>query len=122
MTQLQVPLQAPARFVLHSERLGPLPLINHFLQRIGLEALTLYAFSAENWKRPRAEVETLWRLLRYYLRQELPDLQKNDVRLQAIGRLQALVVGAGLNHFELPETLADPRSPLGRAVLGLLGS
>src|SRR6266571_6966283 len=39
MTQPQAPLHAPARFVLHSERLGPLPLINHFLQRIGLEAL-----------------------------------------------------------------------------------
>ena len=44
----------------------------------------------ENWKRPRAEVETLWRLLRFYLKQELPDLQKNDIRLQAIGRLDAL--------------------------------
>src|SRR5262249_8116227 len=56
----------------------------------GIKVLTLYAFSVENWKRPRHEVETLWRLLRYYLRQELPDLQKNDIRLQAIGRLEAL--------------------------------
>jgi undecaprenyl diphosphate synthase len=58
--------------------------------RMGVKVLTLYAFSVENWKRPRAEVETLWRLLRYYLRQELPELQKNGVRLQAIGRLEAL--------------------------------
>jgi undecaprenyl diphosphate synthase len=58
--------------------------------RLGVRVLTLYAFSVENWKRPRAEVETLWRLLRYYLRQELPDLQKNDIRLQAIGRLDSL--------------------------------
>jgi undecaprenyl diphosphate synthase len=58
--------------------------------RLGVKVLTLYAFSVENWKRPRHEVETLWRLLRYYLRQELPDLQKNDIRLQAIGRLDAL--------------------------------
>jgi undecaprenyl diphosphate synthase len=58
--------------------------------RLGVKALTLYAFSVENWKRPRAEVETLWRLLRFYLRQELPELQKNDVRLEAIGRLEAL--------------------------------
>ena len=50
----------------------------------------MYAFSVENWKRPRAEVETLWRLLRYYLKHELPDLQRNDIRLQAIGRLDAL--------------------------------
>src|SRR5215467_13909995 len=58
--------------------------------RMGIKVLTLYAFSVENWKRPRAEVETLWRLLRYYLRKELPDLQKNDIRLQAIGRPDAL--------------------------------
>lgn len=58
--------------------------------QLGVKFLTLYAFSVENWKRPRAEVETLWRLLRYYLRQELPELQKNDIRLQAIGRLDAL--------------------------------
>src|SRR5689334_1787059 len=58
--------------------------------RLGIKVLTLYAFSVENWKRPRAEVETLWRLLRYYLKQELPELQKNDIRLQAIGRLDAL--------------------------------
>ena len=35
---------------------------------LGVKALTLYAFSAENWKRPRAEIDMLWRLLRYYLR------------------------------------------------------
>src|SRR5437016_9937219 len=58
--------------------------------RLGVKALTLYAFSVENWKRPRHEVETLWRLLRFYLKQELPDLQKNDIRLQAIGRLDAV--------------------------------
>ena len=58
--------------------------------RLGVKVLTLYAFSIENWKRPRSEVETLWRLLRYYLKQELPDLQKNDIRLHAIGRLDAL--------------------------------
>jgi undecaprenyl diphosphate synthase len=58
--------------------------------RLGITALTLYAFSVENWKRPRHEVETLWRLLRYYLRRELPDLMENNIRLSAIGRLEAL--------------------------------
>ena len=58
--------------------------------RLGITALTLYAFSVENWKRPRHEVETLWRLLRFYLRRELPDLMENDIRLAAIGRLDAL--------------------------------
>jgi undecaprenyl diphosphate synthase len=58
--------------------------------RLGLEALTLYAFSVENWKRPRGEVEALWRLLRLYLRREMPDLMRNGIRLRAIGRLEAL--------------------------------
>jgi undecaprenyl diphosphate synthase len=58
--------------------------------RLGLEALTLYAFSVENWKRPRHEVEGLWRLLRIYLRRELPNLMRNDIRLCAIGRLESL--------------------------------
>jgi undecaprenyl diphosphate synthase len=58
--------------------------------QLGIPALTLYAFSVENWKRPRSEVDTLWRLLHVYVRRELPGLQKNNVRLAAIGRLEAL--------------------------------
>jgi undecaprenyl diphosphate synthase len=58
--------------------------------RLGLRALTLYAFSVENWKRPRAEVETLWRLLRRYLRGELDLMHRHDIRFTAIGRLDAL--------------------------------
>ena len=58
--------------------------------RLGIEALTLYAFSVENWKRPRAEIQTLWVLLRQYLRQELPELKANGVRFQTIGRVDAL--------------------------------
>ena len=58
--------------------------------RMGIQALTLYAFSVENWKRPRAEIETLWRLLRYYLKNELPDLMRNNIRFQTIGRVEAL--------------------------------
>ncbi len=58
--------------------------------RLGVQALTLYAFSMENWKRPRAEVETLWRLLRFYLKHELAELNRNNVRFQAIGRIDEL--------------------------------
>ncbi len=58
--------------------------------RLGIEALTLYAFSVENWKRPKAEIDTLWALLRQYLRQELPELKANGVRFQTIGRIDAL--------------------------------
>src|ERR1700758_959379 len=74
----------------HQAGIGPVRQTVESCARLGIKVLTLYAFSVENWKRPRAEVETLWRLLRFYLRQELPNLQKNDIRLQAIGRLDAL--------------------------------
>lgn len=58
--------------------------------RLGVEALTLYAFSTENWKRPRAEVDMLWRLLRFYLRRELPELNRNRIVLRVLGRLESL--------------------------------
>ena len=58
--------------------------------QLGLEALTLYAFSVENWKRPRNEVEGLWRLLRFFLRKELANLMCNDIQLSAIGRIESL--------------------------------
>jgi undecaprenyl diphosphate synthase len=74
----------------HRAGVGPVRTTVETCAQLGVKVLTLYAFSVENWKRPRAEVETLWRLLRYYLKQELPDLQRNDVRMQAIGRLDAL--------------------------------
>jgi len=56
----------------------------------GIPHLTLYAFSSENWRRPKAEVGFLMRLLSTYLRKELEDLHRNKVRLRAIGRLDAL--------------------------------
>jgi len=74
----------------HQAGIGPVRQTVETCARLGVKVLTLYAFSIENWKRPRTEVETLWRLLRFYLRQELPNLQKNDIRLQAIGRMDAL--------------------------------
>ncbi len=55
-----------------------------------LEALTLYAFSVENWKRPRYEVWTLMNLLKDYIRQELDTLVKNDVHLEVVGRWREL--------------------------------
>jgi undecaprenyl diphosphate synthase len=55
--------------------------------RLGLEVLTLYAFSVENWKRPAAEVSTLMGLLKRYLRMELETLLRNNIRFQVIGRI-----------------------------------
>jgi undecaprenyl diphosphate synthase len=58
--------------------------------RLGIQAITLYAFSLENWKRPREEVSTLWRLLRLYLRRELPEIMRNGIRFSCMGRLDGL--------------------------------
>jgi len=58
--------------------------------RLHIPCLTLYAFSLENWRRPQAEVEFLMRLLREYLKRELPTMQKNNIRLRFIGRSEHL--------------------------------
>ena len=58
--------------------------------RIHIPALTLYAFSNENWRRPETEVSFLMRLLRFYLRHEVPNLNKNNIRLEYIGRTHEL--------------------------------
>jgi undecaprenyl diphosphate synthase len=58
--------------------------------RLGLGALTLYAFSTENWKRPRLEVDALMRMLKRYLRLELEEIDRQNIRFQTIGRTGAL--------------------------------
>ena len=58
--------------------------------RLEIDALTLYAFSVENWKRPRFEVVTLMTLLKEYLRKELAALVENDIRFRVVGRMNEL--------------------------------
>lgn len=58
--------------------------------RIGVGRLTLYAFSADNWKRPKREVDFLMSLLKKYLIQERGEIMDNNIRLTAVGRLEAL--------------------------------
>ena len=58
--------------------------------RLGIGVLTLYAFSVENWKRPRAEVNTLMMLLKRYIRLELSTLLKNNIQFRVIGRADEL--------------------------------
>ncbi|MHB2025698.1 MAG: isoprenyl transferase [Elusimicrobiota bacterium] len=57
---------------------------------LGVEVLTLYSFSTENWLRPKTEVSQLMRLLSYALKKETLDLDRNNVRLRAIGRIEGL--------------------------------
>jgi undecaprenyl diphosphate synthase len=62
--------------------------------KIGVEYLTLYAFSTENWNRPKLEVDTLMKLLISSLKKELETLQKNNIRLNCIGNIDLLPITA----------------------------
>lgn len=84
--------------------------------QIGIKNLTLYAFSTENWKRPKLEVEMLMKLLVSSLKKELKTLIKNNIRLNAIGNLNELpnstqkelsdVIGKTKNNNRMTLTLA----------------
>ena len=78
------------RIMGHKAGVSPVRAVVETCAQLGLQALTLYAFSVENWKRPRHEIEGLWRLLQHYLRRELPTLMRNDIQLVAMGRLESL--------------------------------
>jgi len=69
---------------------------------LGIENLTLYAFSTENWNRPKLEVQTLMKLLVSALKKEIKTLQKNNIKLAAIGNLEDLPKKA---HRELLEVI-----------------
>src|SRR5246127_5704512 len=58
--------------------------------RLGVPYLTLYAFSAENWKRPHTEIKLLMDLLREYLKKEITELNRQNIRLGVIGRIAEL--------------------------------
>ena len=70
--------------------------------KLGIEYLTLYAFSTENWNRPKLEVDTLMRLLVASLKKELKTLNKNNIKLNAIGNISSLPKKA---HNELLEVI-----------------
>lgn len=74
--------------------------------RLGLEVLTLYAFSVENWKRPRSEVQTLMGLLKDYIRRELKNIGKHNIRFAPIGRVEEL--DASVRH-ELGRAVEETR-------------
>jgi len=74
----------------HKEGVNSVREITRACGELGIEILTLYTFSSENWKRPRAEVDALMRLLVTTIRGEVQELMKNNVRLTVIGHLDDL--------------------------------
>ena len=74
----------------HKEGVNSVREITRACGELGIEILTLYTFSSENWKRPRAEVNALMRLLVTTIRGEVQELMKNNVRLTVIGHLDDL--------------------------------
>src|SRR6266513_2426843 len=74
----------------HRAGVGPVRSTVETCARLGIEVLTLYAFSVENWKRPRTEVNTLMMLLKRYIRLELSTLLKNNIQFRVIGRSEDL--------------------------------
>src|SRR5215210_6617831 len=59
-------------------------------RRLEIKAVTLYAFSTENWKRPRTEIKGLMQMLKCYIRSELKEVNANNIRFQAIGDISGL--------------------------------
>ena len=74
--------------------------------RLKIEALTLYAFSVENWRRPKAETDFLMQLLREYLRTEMPLIQRNNIRMRFLGRANELPVGVRQDMHNAEEKTA----------------
>lgn len=81
---------------------------------LGIGYLTLYAFSTENWSRPKAEVSALMELLVMTIKKEIKTLQKNNVRLQAIGNLENL---PGNCQQELQEAIEKTSSNTGLTLI-----
>jgi undecaprenyl diphosphate synthase len=74
----------------HSRGIDSVRDIVESCRKLGVETLTLYAFSTENWKRPKLEVRTLMRLLKKYIRAETKNIYENNIRFRAIGRIHEL--------------------------------
>ncbi|NDV43379.1 isoprenyl transferase [Flagellimonas sediminis] len=81
--------------------------------KLEIQYLTLYAFSTENWNRPKIEVDTLMKLLVTALKRELKNLKKNNIRLKAIGRMETLPEKV---HRELDEVIAKTSKNTGMTV------
>jgi undecaprenyl diphosphate synthase len=99
-----------ARVAGHREGSESVRAVTREARRAGLQALTLYAFSIQNWARPPQEVEALMRLLAEFLDSERPELAKNQIRLHAVGELERL---PGFVRERLDAAMAESRGERG---------
>ena len=83
-------LRGKARIFGHREGAESVRAILDTCARLQIKAVTLYAFSTENWKRPETEVSGLMQMLKLYLKKELRTVHKNNIRFQAIGKIEGL--------------------------------
>ncbi|MFQ5455030.1 MAG: isoprenyl transferase [Nitrospirota bacterium] len=74
----------------HREGIKSVREIITFCRELNIPVLTLYAFSVENWNRPKSEIQTLMRLLKLYLKREMNTMMKNNIRFNVIGRIENL--------------------------------
>jgi undecaprenyl diphosphate synthase len=94
----------------HRAGIGAVRQVVEACARLGISCLTLYAFSVENWKRPRTEVKLLMGLLREYLKKEIAELNRNNIRFSAIGRVASLPNAV---QRDLRETIEKTRNNTG---------
>jgi len=90
-------------------------------REIGIKALTLYAFSLENWKRPMSEVKTLMMILEFYLNRELPEFMAKDVVFKTIGDIQRLPEDIRILIREVEEKTASNKGLILTAALSYSG-
>ena len=88
---------------------------------LGIDILTLYTFSTENWRRPESEVEALMAILQDTLRAEREELRENDVRLQVVGRVDDLPAAVRRVLDETQDYLSDSRGMLLNLALSYSG-
>lgn len=110
--------QGAARVFGHRNAIKAVREVTEGCAELGVGYLTLYAFSTENWARPRLEVQALMELLVQTIRDELPTLQKNNVRLDSIGDLDSLPDRC---HRQLAEAIEQTRSNTGLNLILALG-
>ena len=91
----------------HREGLESVRAVVRGAHEIGIGTLTLYAFSMENWNRPKSEVKTLMGLLEHYLKAEIDEVMKNGIRVRAIGRSDRLPPGTRVAVEEAVERTRD---------------